>query len=129
MLILRSFAHFCLIVGPVMTVGCGGNSGCHISAITVMPSTATVNHTSASPGNTQIFSTGFPESGDCRGVGTLVTPQINWTASDPSIHLSPQGTQVTATCTAALPNPVTITATPVPGSGFTFTGQASLTCN
>jgi hypothetical protein len=51
----------------------------------------------------------------------------NWTASDPSIHLSASPTtQVTATCTATLANPATIRAVAV--SDQTLTGQASLTC-
>lgn len=129
MLLLKSFAGFCLIVGALATIGCGGSNSCHISGMTVTPAAATVDHTSAAPGNSQVFGAQFSESGDCRGVGTLVEPQVNWTTSDSSVHLAPLGAQVTASCTAALSNPVTITATTAPGAGQNFSSQATLTCN
>jgi hypothetical protein len=52
----------------------------------------------------------------------------NWTSSDPSVHLSAaQGSDVTATCTVALSNPVTIQASAV--TDATLKGQATLVCN
>lgn len=112
------------------TIGCGGvTSDCGPNGLNVGPSAATVNHAAAAPGNSQVFSASFQfkNSPGCPAI-TAALVNSNWTASDPSVHLSaPQATQVTATCTAAVATPVTITATPV--SGGTFTGKASLTCN
>ena len=114
----------------VSTMGCGGGSpDCGVSGLNVGPSSATVSHVAAPPGNSQVFSASFQSKfgPGCPAV-TAALVNSNWTASDPSVQLSAlQTTQVTATCTAGIPIPVTITATPV--SGGTFTGKASLTCN
>ena len=113
------------------TVGCGGvtSPDCGANGLNVGPSAATVNHAAAAPGNSQVFSASFQfkNGPGCPGI-TAALVNSNWTASDPSVHLSvPQATQVTATCTAALATPVTITASQV--GGEMFTGKASLTCN
>ncbi|HET9282209.1 MAG TPA: hypothetical protein VFR24_09640 [Candidatus Angelobacter sp.] len=95
----------------------------------VGPASATVSHAAAAPANSQTFSATvkFKTQNGCIGIATAALVVSNWTASDPSVHLSPSPSgQVTATCTAALANPVTITATQA--SGGTFTGQASLVC-
>jgi hypothetical protein len=128
MVISRSFAGVCLGVSLLLSMGCGG-SGCRISGLNVVPSTATVNHAAAAPGNSQVFNAAFTTSGDCRGVGTLVAPNANWTASDPSVHLFPStpSTQMTATCTAAVVGPVAIKATS--NDSQMLTAQAALTCN
>ena len=115
----------------VSTIGCGGasSSDCGPNGLNVGPSAAAVNHAAAPPGNSQVFSASFQFKANpgCPAI-TAALVNSNWTASDPSVHLSaPQATQVTATCTAAVATPVTITATPV--SGEMFTGKASLTCN
>jgi len=119
-----------LSVVLVSTIGCGGVSpDCGVNGLNVGPSAATVNHAAAPPGNSQVFSASFQfkNSPGCPAI-TAALVNSNWTVSDPSVHLStPQATQVTATCTAAVATPVTITATPV--SGEMFTGKASLTCN
>jgi len=119
-----------LSVVLVSTIGCGGVSpDCGVNGLNVGPSAATVNHAAAPPGNSQVFSASFQfkNSPGCPAI-TAALVNSNWAASDPSVHLStPQATQVTATCTAAVATPVTITATPV--SGEMFTGKASLTCN
>ena len=112
-------------------VGCGGTASpdCGPNGLNVGPSTATVNHAAAAPGNGQVFSAffQFKNNPGCPAI-TAALVNSNWTVSDPSVELSaPQATQVTATCTAAVATPVTITATPV--SGEMFTGKASLTCN
>jgi hypothetical protein len=114
----------------VSTVGCGGSTAdCGVSGLSVNPSAATVNHAAAPPGNSQVFNASFQSKfgPGCPAV-TAALVNANWTASDPSVHLSvPQAIQLTATCTAAVATPVTITATPV--SGEMFTGTAALTCN
>jgi hypothetical protein len=102
---------------------------CGVTGLTVGPATATVDHTVASPANTQTFSAffQFKANSGCPAI-TAALVNSNWIASDPSVHLSssPSG-QVTATCTAKGANPVTISATQV--GGQTFSGQATLTCN
>jgi hypothetical protein len=125
----RFFAGVSLGVGLLATMGCGGSPGCAITGLNVVPSTATADHAAAAPGNHQVFTAAFTTSGDCRGVGTLVAPNANWTASDPSVHIFPSTPSIlmTATCTAAVAGPVTITATPA--TGQMFTGRATLTCN
>jgi len=119
-----------LLSAVVSTIGCGGGSpDCGVNGLNVGPSAATVNHAATPPGNGQVFSASFQfkNSPGCPAI-TAALVNSNWTVSDPSVHLSsPQATQVTATCTAAVATPVTITATPV--SGEMFTGKASLTCN
>ena len=115
----------------VSNIGCGGTSipDCGPTGFSVGPSSATVNHAAAPPGNSQVFSASFQSKvgPGCPAV-TAALVNANWSASDPSVQLSaPQAIQETATCTAALASPVTITAVPV--SGGTFTGKASLTCN
>lgn len=106
----------------------GSSSDCKLVGLRVAPPSATVDHTAAAPANSQVFVASNRFDGDrpCPA-NTAMMVNANWTASDPSVRLSPkQGMQVTATCTAALANPVTITATYA--SGQTLTGQAELTC-
>lgn len=113
----------------ITVAGCGGaSSNCTVTALNVTPETVTIHHTAAAPANSQQFAATnlFTGTGVCSAnASALVTS--NWTASDPSVHLSatPAPT-VTATCTAAVPNPVTVKATSV--ADATLTGQASLTC-
>src|SRR5262245_25456041 len=115
----------CLGATLLFIQGCGGSGSCRVVGLNVAPATATVDHTAATPGNSQVFNAIPKEGGDCQSVGALAAPSVNWTVSDPSVHLSSsQGILVTATCTAALANSVTITATPTDGE--TFTGKASL---
>ncbi len=129
----RFFANVCLggIVSiALLSMGCGGNLvPCPVSAVialNVSPATASVNHAVAPPGNTQAFLSQVASTA-C-GTTTAALASSNWTASDPSVQLSPSpNTQVTATCTAAVVNPVTITA--VSADGRMLTGRAMLTCN
>ena len=129
MLPLKKFSSLMLCTALAALAGCGGSSNCGPVGLNVGPTAATVAHTAAAPANSQMFSASFQFSlsSGCPAV-TAALVNSNWTVSDPSVHLSAaQGTQVTATCTAAVTTPVTITATPV--SGQMFTGHASLTCN
>jgi len=110
------------------TVGCGG-SDC-VVGLNVTPGTANVNHSAASPGNSQAFNSSSHFSGNsgCVGLNMAARVSSNWVASDPSVQLSASPSpQVTATCTAAVANPVTVTATSADGK--ILTGKASLTCN
>lgn len=112
----------------LITASCGGSSsGCTVVGLNVTPPSATADHTAAAPGNGETFSASdlFVGSG-CVGI-TAALINSNWTASDPSVHLSAvPASQVTATCTAAVANPVTIKAVSV--SDPTLTGQATLVC-
>lgn len=121
-------AGVCLGVSILTIMGCGGNSSnCQVVALNVGPSTATVSHTAVAPNNSQTFSAISKFQGLCPEA-TAALVSSNWTASDPSVHLSSfPATQVTATCTGAVPNPVTITATSA--DGRMLTGTASLMCN
>ncbi len=102
---------------------------CGVVGLNVTPSSMTINHAAAPPGNGQTFSTSFQFANNpgCPAVtAALVTS--NWIVSDPSVHLSAsQGSMVAATCTAALAGSVTVTATPADGE--MFTGKATLMCN
>ncbi|HEU5415000.1 MAG TPA: hypothetical protein VFW31_14625 [Candidatus Angelobacter sp.] len=107
-----------------MTPNCGP------LGLNVGPASATADHAATAPGNSQNFSASFQFNGNagCPAGQTAALVNSNWTTNDPSVHLSAaQGTQVVATYTAALANPVTVTATPA--NGQMFTGRAMLTCN
>jgi hypothetical protein len=125
----RFFVGVSLGLMLLSTMGCGGND-CGVTGLSVGPATATVDHAAATPANSQVF-VATDHFGGGNGVCTANAAALvnsNWTVSDPSVHLSAtQGFQVTATCTAAIANPVTITATTL-GSPMS-TGKASLTCN
>ena len=123
-------ARFLLSAALLAGAGCGGSStnNCKVTALNVTPQSMTVNHTAAPPANSQTFTSSGQLTGNgvCTG-NTAAMVSSNWTASDPSVHLSASPTmQVTATCTATLTNPATIRA--VAASDPTLTGQASLTC-
>jgi hypothetical protein len=103
---------------------------CAPIGITVGPASATVDHTAAAPANTQTFSANSQHKANvgCIALGTSVLVNSNWTASDPSVHLSQSPTgQVAATCTATMATPVNITATSADNN--MFTAKAALTCN
>lgn len=103
-------------------------SDCRLTSLNVAPPSATADHAAATPANGQVFtaSNHFTGSGPCVQNAAMMV-NANWTVSDPSVHLSAtQGNHVTATCTAAVAEPVTIKATAV--SDPKLTGQSSLTC-
>lgn len=129
MLASRLFVVVSLGIILFITVGCGGGSGtCTTVGINVGPQTATVSHTATAPGNSQVFSATEQLGGGsaCPSTtGALINS--NWTASDPSVHLSASPTnQATATCTAAVSN-VSITATAADNTSLI--GHATLNCN
>lgn len=125
----RLLARFLFSAALLACAGCGGSSNnCTVTALRITPSSMTVNHTAASPANSQTFAATalFTGNGVCTA-NTAAAVSSNWTTSDPSIQLSASPTaQVTATCTATLANPATIRA--VAASNQTLTGQATLTC-
>ncbi len=124
----RFLAGVCLGVTLLSTISCGGND-CGVSGLNVVPATATADHTAAAPGNSQTFGASFQfkNNSGCVAI-TAALVNSNWTVSDPSVHLSSSPTALmTATCTAAVPTPVTIAATSADGK--MLTGRASLTCN
>lgn len=132
MFAMRAFAGVFLSVGLLATVGCGGQGfappSCGVTGLNVTPSTATADHAAAAPGNSQIFGASFQFKNNPGCAVPADAVLFNWAASDPSVHLSSSPSfAVTATCTAAVTNPVTIAATP--GNGQDFTGRGTLTCN
>ena len=123
---------FVLLSAALLSLaGCGGSSSptdCGPVGLNVTPASMTVDHTALPPANSQTFSASFQFSNKpgCPAV-TAALVSSNWTVSDPSVHLSTMpASQISATCTAAVANPVTITATAATGQAFT--GQASLSC-
>src|SRR5260370_1524384 len=107
----RFRAGVCLGVTLLSTMGCGGND-CGVSGLNVVPATATADHTAAAPGNGQTFSASlqFKNKSGCVAI-TAALVNSNWTASDPSVHLSSSPTSLmTAPCTAAVTKPATLTA-------------------
>ena len=94
MLTSRLFAVVSLGLTLPGTVGCGG-SNCQIVWLNVTPQTAAANHTAAAPSNSQTFIAVDQFNGACQLTAGLINS--NWTASDPSVHLSASPTtQVTA---------------------------------
>src|SRR5262249_42897924 len=117
----------------LLLISCGGNMpNCAATGLNIGPTASTISHTAPAPANSQTFNASF-QFNQAKTQNGCVTSFVaallnsNGTAGDPSVQLSASpSTQVTATCTAALANPVTITATQA--SGGTLTGQATLTC-
>jgi len=130
MMVRKIFLSVLALAAAVQITACGGNStdmNCSVVGLQVGPTTSTVNHTATPPGNSQMFSATFRFTGSRCTAATAALINSNWSASDPSVQLSAsQATQVTATCTTAVANPVTITAQQVGGQQFTAT--ATLTC-
>lgn len=126
------FLCFLFSAALLFLAGCGGSSSnsCHAVGLNVTPPSATANHAAQAPANGQTFAASVLFGGGT-GVCTAnaaAAVNSNWTVSDPSVHLSAtQGFQVTATCTAALANAVSVNATSA--SGQALAGKASLTCN
>jgi len=114
----------------LFVTGCGSNnsSDCKVVGLNVTPASSSVDHTATPPANSQQLASSFLFGGQAvctANAAALVNS--TWTASDPALHFSaPQGSQVNATCSASVANPVTITATSV--ADPTLKGQATLTC-
>ena len=115
--------------------GCGGSttpSGCFITGINVFPRNATVDHTAASPANTQHFDA-FESSASPGCAFALANLQnAVWTVSDQvnaSIGNQANVNYGTATCINAAASPIMVTATVPSGNGKTVSATATLTCN
>lgn len=130
---MSRFALFSLLLAvvSVTAIGCGSSS-CKVTAITISPSAATIDHTSPAPGNQQPFSA-FPNNNGCAAPGVFLARYTDaaWSSSDPTnapISNSAGATYGVATCLNAVNGPITITATRT-SSGQTLVGKATLTCN
>ena len=130
MLPLRVSCLLLVSAATLLLTGCGGmmNNNCTTMGMTVNPVSATVNHATAAPANSQMFSaTSMAVGNGCMSIATAALVTSNWTANDPTVMLSPSPTgQVRATCTASSINPVMISATS--NDGRMLSGQASLMC-
>ena len=124
-----------LLVLSVTAIGCGSSSG-KVTAVTISPSTATIDHTSPAPGNQQPFGV-FPNNNGCAAPRVLLAVNVTgykdavWSSSDPTnapISNTAGATYRVATCLNAVNGPVTITASRT-SSGQTLVGKATLTRN
>lgn len=123
---------FLVVTALLISVGCGGQQNCELTALLVSPSSATADHSVSSPGNQVQFFAGPVMKGQCAVPACVNCLGQTWTASDNldvsiSNNASDNGT---ATCLAATTGAVTITATaPVSTkSNKTVSGTATLTC-
>lgn len=124
----------------LLVIGCGGSTnsstGCSLSAITVSPQSATVDHLAATPANSQVF-LAFAQASQPSGCvfTTGAIQNAAWTVSDPvNASISNSHDQLNAnygraTCINATPAPITVTAVAPSGNGSTINGTATLTCN
>lgn len=123
-----------LLLVLLAVVGCGGSPKpqCFITGMNLGPSTATVNHAVAPPGNSAqfaAFQTSAP-SGCAFALSSLQA--VTWTVSDTvnaSISNTHDAAYGVATCINAAPSPITVTATTPPSNAVKVTATATLTCN
>ena len=112
-------------------IGCG-SSPCEVTALNISPSSATLNHAAAPPGNQMQFRA-FANNGGCLGpgAGTQAAASATWSSSDPInvpiTDLQPNNYAGLATCVNPVNGPVTLTATST-SSGKTLTGKTTVTC-
>jgi hypothetical protein len=129
---LRSALSGLLLLLSVTAIGCG-SSRCKVTAISITPSTATIDHSSPAPGNQQAFNA-FTNNNGCAAPGVFLVVRYTdavWSSSDPTdapISNMAGATYGVATCLNAINGPVTITATRT-SSGQTLVGKATLMCN
>ncbi len=115
------------------SLGCGGNQqNCDLTALSVLPSSATADHAVSSPGNQVQFFAGPITKGQCVAAGCVNCSGQTWTVSD-TVNVSISNSandNGTATCLGATNGAVTITATaPVSTKNTkTVSGTATLTC-
>jgi hypothetical protein len=127
---------FLLLAFSPVVIGCGGSAtpapACFITGMNVFPKTATVDHTAASPGNTQHFDAfqSSAPSGCAFALSSLQT--VTWTVSDTanaSISNAHDATYGVATCVNAAASPITVIATTPASNPVEVTATATLTCN
>lgn len=131
------FKHFRLaslvVALPLVAVACGGSQqNCDLTALSILPASATADHAISSPGNQVQFSAGPVTKGVCVAGACVNCWGQTWTTSD-SVNVSisnDASDNGTATCLGSTNGAVTITAkAPVVGkSSQTVTGTATLTC-
>lgn len=123
---------FLVAAAFLISVGCGGQQNCELTALLVSPSSATADHSVSSPGNQVQFFAGPVMKGQCAVPACVNCLGQTWTVSD-NLDVSignNANDNGTATCLAATTGAVTITAT-APASNKstkTVSGTATLTC-
>jgi len=130
---MRKAAPGLLVIFSSFLIGCGGSpqNPCAITGIKVFPASAAIDHTAASPGNSQHFDAFITNaSNGCMfQLGSL--DDATWTLSDTvdaEIGNQQNVNFGTATCVNAAPAPVTVTATVPAGNGSNVSATATLTC-
>lgn len=123
---------FLVITAFLISVGCGGQQNCELTALSVSPSSATADHSVSSPGNQVQFFAGPVMKGQCAVPACVNCLGQTWTVSDTvNVSISNNANDNgTATCLGATNGAVTITAT-APASNKstkTVSGTATLTC-
>ena len=122
-------------LGCFAVSSCGGNTSndsCKILSINVSPSSATVDHAAAPPGNTQHFDAFIDKVPPGCAFITGNIFDAAWTVSDStnvSISNAQDSTRGTATCKSATAGAVTVTATKTESDGSKVSNTALLTCN
>ena len=130
---LLAVAGCCLLLSGCGGVGNGGSGCVEGLVLSTSPSTEIADHSAASPGNQQKFTSvmGPTVTGTgCALPESLIVVTPTWTNPDPldiSISSAPDETNGTAVCTAATLAPVTLTATET-YSSKTYTSSVTLTC-
>jgi hypothetical protein len=131
----ESFSLFCLLLALVaFGVSCGGSSApdCSVAtALNILPSVATADHSAAPPGNQTQF-VGFDQLvPGCPPTPGPLRTDLKWTVSDP-VNVTIGNTQNVdyglAACKNATAAAVTVTATGTNSKGATITGTSTLTC-
>ena len=120
----------------VLLSSCGGDLGCGMIGMTVLPANATAGHNAAPPGNAVQFFAAPVNPGACPAPANIPVALLrpNWSVSDAvnvSISNTQDATNGTATCLNATAASVTVTATlpKSPTQNKTFVATAKLRCN
>lgn len=122
-----------VITAILISVGCGGSQqNCDLKALSVLPTSATADHSVSSPGNQVQFVANPVTKGECVAGGCVNCWGQTWAVSDPvNVSISNNANDNgTAKCLGATNGAVTINATaPVSGKNIhTVAGTATLTC-
>jgi len=121
------------LAAALISAGCGdANQNCHLTGLTVGPSSAAADHALAAPDNQVQFFAGPVVPKGCAVAACVNCWGQTWTVSEP-VNVSISNDAVdngTATCLGATNGAITVTATaPVGGkSTGTVTATATLTC-
>src|SRR6266498_3475755 len=97
-----------LVTAGLFVTGCGQHN-CRLTALSVSPTSATLDHLAAAPGNQGQFFAAAVVSGSCAIPACVNCSGQTWMVSDPiNVSISNNGT---ATCVGATSGAVTVTAT------------------